>query len=196
MSTIAHFNNERNTNAGERMSRDDAWANWIRDTVRQFESPLLLYATRIVGSAEDAQDIVQETFLRLCAQKPESISDHLNIWLFSVCRNCALELRRKRSREAELNDPAKDAVVSPEVQVSKAAENKETLSEVMRAISKLPPSQQEVIRLKFEYGLSYREISAITELSVTNVGFMIHAGLKKVRERVAQVPKPAAVTLQ
>jgi RNA polymerase sigma-70 factor (ECF subfamily) len=51
----------------------------------------------------------------------------------------------------------------------------------------LPKNQQEVIRLKFQHGLSYKEISTVTNLSVTNVGFLIHTGLKVLRERFGGV---------
>ena len=49
-------------------------------------------------------------------------------------------------------------------------------------LARLPENQQEVIRLKFQQGLSYKEISSVTGLSVTNVGFLIHTGLKRLRE--------------
>jgi RNA polymerase sigma-70 factor (ECF subfamily) len=51
-------------------------------------------------------------------------------------------------------------------------------------LATLSENQQEVVRLKFQSGLSYREISEITDLSVTNVGFLLHTALKKIRERL------------
>ena len=167
------------------MIRDEAWAEWIRSTVSRFETPLLLYATRFVGNTEAAQDIVQETFLRLCGQDRAAVEAHLNVWLFSVCRNFALEVRRKQSRLQEFTAPMAQITPASTSPVGQRLENQEALDQIMAALSKLPESQQEVIRLKFEHGLSYREISEVTKLTVTNVGFIIHMGLKRVRERVA-----------
>ena len=45
-------------------------------------------------------------------------------------------------------------------------------------------NQQEVLRLKFQHGLSYREISGVTELTVSHVGVLIHNGLKALRARL------------
>lgn len=55
-------------------------------------------------------------------------------------------------------------------------------AKVMRLLDRLPDNQQEVIRLKFQNDLSYREISEITGLSVSNVGFLLHVGIKRLRE--------------
>ena len=65
---------------------------------------------------------------------------------------------------------------------SEAAQREETHSEVMRFLDRLPPNQKEVIRLKFQGDMSYKEISEVTSLSVSNVGFLIHTGLKRLRQ--------------
>ena len=52
----------------------------------------------------------------------------------------------------------------------------------------LPANQREVIRLKFQNGFSYQEISRISGHSVTNVGYLIHAGLKTLRGQLARRP--------
>ena len=49
----------------------------------------------------------------------------------------------------------------------------------------LPNNQQEVVRLKFQNGMSYKEIAAVTELSVSNVGFLLHTALDTLRTRIA-----------
>ena len=48
----------------------------------------------------------------------------------------------------------------------------------------LPALQQEVLRLKFQAGLSYQEIAEVTGKSVSHVGVLLHEGLKSIRERV------------
>ncbi len=64
------------------------------------------------------------------------------------------------------------------------AESRESSGAVLRLLSSLSANQQEVIRLRFQSGLSYREISAITDLSVSNVGFLIHTAIKTIREKL------------
>jgi RNA polymerase sigma-70 factor (ECF subfamily) len=56
---------------------------------------------------------------------------------------------------------------------------------LLRLIDRLPANQQEVVRLKFQNGFSYKEISRITELSVSNVGFLIHTAVTRMRAEFA-----------
>ena len=58
----------------------------------------------------------------------------------------------------------------------------------MNILNTLSAKQQEVIRLKFLGDLSYQEISRITNLSIGNVGFLIHTGLKTIRETIQTMP--------
>ncbi len=155
--------------------------DWMREVLRQHEGPLLRYATRLTGNPETARDVVQDTFLRLCREKPERLNSHLTEWLFTVCRHRALDVMRKEGRLRPLPDTE---LVSAEPTPSDAAARSEAEDDVLRALEGLPANQQEVIRLKFQNGLSYREIARITDLSVSNVGFLIHTGLQTLRQRV------------
>jgi RNA polymerase sigma-70 factor (ECF subfamily) len=51
----------------------------------------------------------------------------------------------------------------------------------------LPPKQREVVRLKFQAQLSYEEIAAITSLSVSNVGVLLHTAIRTLRQRMTQL---------
>ncbi len=75
--------------------------------------------------------------------------------------------------------------VSGETSPDQLAERRDAARHVLRLLDDLPPNQQEVIRLKFQNSLSYREISTVTGLSVSNVGYLIHIGLKTIRRRLA-----------
>ena len=71
---------------------------------------------------------------------------------------------------------------------AQAAEQSESAAEVLRMLDRLPENQKEAIVLKFGHGLSYKEIAGITGHTVSNVGFLIHAGLKAVRQRLTSAP--------
>ena len=162
---------------------------WVRRALDRYERPLLAYALRIVGcDADAARDVVQETFTRLLRQPPSAGADlngRLAEWLYTVCRNAALDMRRKEKRMTPMLDTAADTIPSDATPPDVVAETNDSSSHVLKLLARLTENQQEVIRLKFQHQMSYRQISAITGHSESNVGFLIHAGLKSIREKLA-----------
>ena len=71
-----------------------------------------------------------------------------------------------------------------EVGVAPGLEEKQMVSEILLVVQTLPKNQREVIYLKFQCDLSYKEISDITKLSVTNVGFLIHTAVRNIRQQM------------
>ncbi len=156
-------------------------SEWVCGALHQFEGPLVRYAQRITGDLEAARDVVQDTFLKLCREDPATVDGHLSQWLFTVTRNRALDVHRKERRmttATDLDHRNSTAIAGPH----DAAVLCDSGAKVMRLLDRLPDNQQEVIRLKFQNDLSYREISEITGLSVSNVGFLLHVGIKRLRE--------------
>lgn len=157
----------------------------MRVVVRRYELPLTQYAQRITGCRERARDVVQDTFLRFGQQAPGSLGEEPAKWLFTVCRHRALDLCRKEQRMTYLDPAVTAAEPSADPSPADALARKEAAGFLLRILAKLPPRQQEVIQLKFQNGLSYQEISEVTQLSVSNVGFLIHKGIKALREQHA-----------
>jgi RNA polymerase sigma-70 factor (ECF subfamily) len=164
-------------------------AERVRTAVDRYAGPLTRYAMLVTGDVDLARDVVQDTFMRLCAEKPGHVESHLAQWLFTVCRNRALDVQRKQSRMKPLSDAELSSQASPELSPAAQAERREAVGEVLELIANLPKNQQEVLRLKFQNGLSYQEISGITNLTVSNVGFLIHTALKTVRRHLQSKPR-------
>ncbi|MEC9004327.1 MAG: sigma-70 family RNA polymerase sigma factor [Planctomycetota bacterium] len=160
-------------------------ADWIRRVVECHEQPLIRYASRMLNDHERARDVVQDTFLQLCRQSQQELEGRVTAWLYTVCRNRALDIRKKESRMSHVSDPQAAAIESREPNQGDQAEQRETAHSARQLLSQLPDQQQEVIRLKLTHGLSYREIGEITGLSISNVGYLLHIGIKSIREQFA-----------
>jgi RNA polymerase sigma-70 factor (ECF subfamily) len=165
-------------------SNGHASRHWVTTALQRYEGPLVQYAQRITGDFDRARDVVQETFLKLCQEPEESLNGHLAQWLYTVCRNQAIDQRRKESRMSTLAEPAVQDPDLRQPEPWRQVEDDESVSQIRIELERLPVNQQECIRLKLQHGLSYREISGVTDLSVSNVGFLIHTGLKTIRERL------------
>ena len=75
---------------------------------------------------------------------------------------------------------------------SSRAERAEETSQLATYLATLPERQQEVVRLRFQDALSYREIAVVTEASVSHVGVLLHQALATLRARMAAAPQPVA----
>lgn len=158
----------------------------MRSIVEAHAADLVRYADSILKDTESARDVVQDTFLKLWQRPPDDESG-IRPWLFRVCRNGALDVRRKGGRMKPVTDTnlADRATEVPGPQ--EAAEKNEQHSQVLRLMKDLPENQQEVVRLKFQNNMSYREIASVTELSVSNVGFLLHTAITTLRTRCLAV---------
>ncbi|MBT7960132.1 MAG: sigma-70 family RNA polymerase sigma factor [Akkermansiaceae bacterium] len=157
-------------------------AELVERAISEYQSPLIGFARTIVHDTDRARDIVQDTFIRLYQQDVGKVRDGLKSWLFTVCRNRALDVLRKEKRLVLVEDEtltAKDSEISSPGEI--AATN-DRVKLVKSYIARLPQNQATAITLKFEKGYSYKEISDETGLTNGNVGFLIHAGMKRLRE--------------
>jgi RNA polymerase sigma factor (sigma-70 family) len=164
---------------------DHADSGFLERTFAEQRAPLLRYATRLLGDREQAQDVVQDAFVRLLAQKPQAVDGHAVEWLFTVCRNRALDVLRKEGRVTRFQEGQIERVSTSEPRPGRSLEQAELHDTLLQLIDHLPHNQQEVIRLKFQNGFSYQEIARITKLSVGNVGFLIHTAVARLRTEFA-----------
>ena len=155
---------------------------FVRQALVEFEGPLIGYAANILHDVELARDVVQDTFLKLCKQEPEKFTTGLKAWLYTVCRNRALDVLRKNKRLVTVESEILESYQSAGPDPAEEQIQSEAGQEAMAMLRRLSDNQQEVIRLRFQSDLSYREISEVTGLSEGNVGFLLHTGLKKLRQ--------------
>ena len=159
----------------------------LEEIFNRFEIPLLQYARRITGDTEQARDVVQETFVKFQRNGALHEKDKAATWLFTVCRNTALNICRKERRMMYVSEEVIEARESEQTLPFDQLEQKEAKGFLARIISTLPVRQQEVIQLKFQNDLSYQQIAEIMQTTANNVGVLLHTALRTLRQRYGQV---------
>ena len=162
----------------------DSMEHFVEQAMAEYESPLLGYATTILHDLDRARDVVQDTFIRLCQQDIPKVRENLKSWLFTVCRNRALDLLRKDKNLQPIDEIRWQRMAGTDLQPDEQFDQDQRVAEVMKYLDRLSANQREVILLKFHQGLSYQEITKLTGLTSGNVGFLIHTGLKRLRELI------------
>ena len=167
----------------------DPSAVLLRAAMSDFEIPLTKYAVSILGDLEEARDVVQETFLKLYKQDPNRVGLKVKAWLFTVCRNRCYDVLKKNNRISNLEEDQVSAIPSKDkdpVEIINFFEGRDEINKniniLYSLIEKLPARQKEVMRLKFQADLTYKEIAETLDISISNVGFIVHSALKNLRE--------------
>ncbi len=163
----------------------------IEEALNDFQGPLIGYAMGFLKDLDRSKDVVQDTFIKLSQQKTEKVERGLKTWLFTVCRNGALDQIRKNKRLVALDDDNRAELVSEDWSPDERADQEDQHQVIWQLIDRLSDNQQEVIRLKFQQDLSYREIAELTGLKEGNVGFLLHTGLKRLREMMPEELQPS-----
>src|SRR5215475_5050795 len=159
----------------------------FEEIVGRFQVPLLQYARRITGDREHARDVVQETFVKFQRNGALRREDEMATWLFTVCRNAALNICRKERRMMYVDEEVIEARESDQPMPFDQLEQKEATGFLLRIVGTLPLRQQEVIQLKFQNDLTYQQIAEIMRTTANNVGVLLHTALKTLRQRYAQI---------
>ncbi len=168
------------------MSSLPSTAEPFQHTFKRYERPLIRYAMRIVRDQERARDIVQDTFLRMCESDVAADDPRVGSWLYTVCRNRAIDVRRRDSRMSTMDCP-------PEVAVEPSGEHQRAVSEVFARADALPERTARVLELRYRQGRSYRQIADTTGMSVSHVGVVLHDGIKFLRKNLSVVAAIAFV---
>ena len=164
----------------EASATPQAWAT-IEEVFAALESPLLAYARRLVGDFAVAEDVVQDAFMKLHSQFQQVRTPQP--WLYRTVHNLAVDHQRRASRIVLVDDrtsedmPANDTSDSqpmPDEQIARW----EGIGLVRLVLETLDARSRELIRLRFEEELSYKEIAESTGLTVGNVGYILHHALK------------------
>ncbi|MFA7230550.1 MAG: RNA polymerase sigma factor [Victivallaceae bacterium] len=158
----------------------------LEKIVTENEAPLLRYAWRYLQNESLAQDAVQESFVKYSQTIPGTIFNP-RAWLYKTARNYCLNILRKQHRRPEIDlEHAEPVVAGSSSQPDAGLIHAENRTVLLRCLNRLKAKHKEAVILKLEHGKSYREIAEIMNLSVSNVGFILHAALKELKQNFSE----------
>ena len=161
----------------------------IRVWYEKLEKPLLIYAYQIVHDREEAEDLVQEVFLRF-SERDEKVRNP-RAWLYKSLRNLCISFLRKTNRmkripEAEQMDFLHRINNSEENNGLSKLEKNEAIDRVKHSISIMPKDSFKIIQLKFSQHKTYQEIADETGLTISNVGYKLHHIIKGLSDELKE----------
>lgn len=151
--------------------------------VERYQTPLIHFLRRTLGTDEEVFDCAQDAFLAAYRNLGRYSEEHpFRAWLYTIARNKALDLLRKRRREVplSLDENLIDHQPMPE-EVLLAKEQASLLAEVLNG---LPEHYRQALYLRFHQELSYEEIALVLDVPVSRVKTDLHRGKEKLRKHL------------
>lgn len=152
------------------------------------KNKLFRFAFRMLGSSEEAKDVVQEVFIKVWNGR-EQIEEIQNMeaWCMRITRNLSLDKLRSRQRKStDSMDEAFD-VREEGLTPHESTEIKESMVRINQLIAALPEKQRQVIHLRDVEGYSYNEICDIMELDMNQVKVNLFRARNAVREKLVKM---------
>jgi RNA polymerase sigma factor (sigma-70 family) len=152
------------------------------------KNKLFRFAFRMLGSSEEAKDVVQEVFIKVWNGR-EQIEEIQNMeaWCMRITRNLSLDKLRSRQRKAtDSMDEAFD-IREEGLTPHETTEIKESMVRINQLIAALPEKQRQVIHLRDVEGYSYNEICDILELDMNQVKVNLFRARNAVREKLVKM---------
>jgi RNA polymerase sigma-70 factor (ECF subfamily) len=166
--------------------------------IAAFQPPLLRYAARLLNNVTLAQDVVQNTLVKLARRVPpaEAITDEVRNWLFKVAHNEAVDLIRSEERKKRLLESyAQQLDCETDGGLCCDTGTTEEEQTVLACLTVLSPLQKQVVLLRLQQGLSYEQIGEIVGEKSGYVGNLLHHAVKalaaEVRRREGETPSCA-----
>ncbi len=150
--------------------------------VREESEKLYWHLRRMVSSHEDADDLLQEVFLKVWAALPSFRGgSSVSTWVWRIATNEALNFLRREKVRAALRFTSIDAELERKVLADPYFNGTEAERNLSRAVARLPEKQRQVFIMRYWDDLTYEEISAITDTSVGALKASYHLAQEKIR---------------
>ena len=171
-----------------------------RELLGRYERPVFSIIYRMIRDREQAEDLAQETFVRVFNNIDRYDSRYkFSSWVFKIATNLTIDWIRRREVETVSIDGSRNALTSDEIEATSITlaskdENPEELleakqlgAEIEAAISRLRPEYRAAILLRHVDGREYQEIADILSLPLGTVKTYIHRGRNELRESLAHL---------
>lgn len=181
------FNDPEDQALMSRMAKGDRGA--FEALYRSYAPALSHYLFRMCYEATQAEDCLQEAFLRVWRAAPRwRAQGKVSTFLFQVAKNVGLDSRGRKAREQARSEgeegTARPEPASDEPEPDRAMEGAELRALVRRAVASLPDEQRVVLELVQTEGLTYREAAEILELPLGTVKSRMAAAAETLRHRL------------
>ncbi|MBT3287388.1 MAG: RNA polymerase sigma factor [Victivallales bacterium] len=155
----------------------------FEELFRRYETRLISYAARYIGSIDLAKDVCQEVFLKLISKPPRVlICDSVGPWLFRVTRNLAIDKRRRRKFEIQEEDNEMPEARAEGTPLTTLAAQ-DDLHMIRELVEELPKDIRDVVELRIDGRVPFKDIAVILGIPQGTALWRMHRAVQLMRQR-------------
>ena len=159
----------------------------FNDIVKKYSERLYWHVRRMVGTHEDADDLLQDIFLKIWTALPSFRGEaQLYTWVWRIATNETLNWLRREKVRAALRFQSIDAELERRILADPYFNGTDAQRELFKALARLPEKQRQVFVMRWWDELSYEQISAITGTSVGALKASYHIAQEKLKLNLSQ----------
>lgn len=154
----------------------------LAELITRYHGPIHQFLYRMTDNDQMAEDLVQDTFVRLMTHQGEA-PRRFKSWVFTVARNLAYDTLRSASyrREISVEPGCGEWMPASPSGVEKAAQRRARRAEVAEILQELRPHHREVLVLRYYHDLALREIAQIADCPVGTVKSRLYYALRQAK---------------
>ncbi len=147
---------------------------------------LFRFALRMLGNVEEAEDVVQEVFIKVWNKRKEMHTyQNMEAWCMKLTKNASLDKLKSRAYKVQ-KEKVDTTIVAKTFTPEKETEIKDTFQHIQRLMESLPEKQKLVMQLRDVEGYSYNEIADILEIPMSQVKVYLHRARTAMRAKLLQ----------
>ncbi len=168
-----------------RRFRDTGDESGLVEIIRDYKDGLIFYLSSIVGDIGTAEELAEDTFVKLGTKKPSNNGKStFRTWLYAIGRNLAIDYLRKNARARKISLEECGELADDEAALELAVIREERKITVHRAMRRLKPEYRQVLWLVYFEGFSCREAAAVMKKSVHNIDTLLYRARKSLRAQL------------
>ena len=165
-------------------------ANQFKRQFLPYHAKLYRVAFRLMGNTQEAEDMVQEAYLKLWKKRNELPNDIQSMEAYSVTliKNICYDTLRLSHLDEDGRVP-EELNISGNISLTTEVELRDEANQVMKLIEQLPEQQQQILMMRDVDDRPYEEIEEATGLSAVNIRVLLSRARKKIREQFKEIMK-------
>jgi len=151
------------------------------------KNKLFRFALRLLGSSEEAKDVVQETMIKVWNGRDMAEVQNMEAWCMRITKNLSLDKLRSRQRKSTGSIDERFDMVHDSLSPHEKTEIHESMKRIDELMANLPDKQRQVMHLRDIEGYSYNEICDVLELDMNQVKVNLFRARNAVREKLIKL---------